>query len=90
MFKGIYLTDNMTLPHHSIFLWWKCEKQELKKKNPVAKPSDPREGPVTEENERMFVLVTVGIPHLCPVLSLLLTLYIMYSLLQLSLIIPVM
>lgn len=81
----------MTLPHHSIFPWWKGSvknNNNNKRKNPVGEPNDPKEGPVTEQKELMFVLVTVGIPHLCAVLSLLLLVCIMYSLLQLSLIIP--
>lgn len=88
-FKGIHPTDSVTLPHHSNFPWWKRSvKNKKKKKNPVGKPNDPREGPVIAQKELMFVLVTTGIPHLCTVLSLLLLVCIMYSLLQLSLIIP--
>ena len=49
----------------------KCEKQELKKKKSVGKPNDPREEPVTEQKELVFVLVAAGIPHLYTVLSLL-------------------
>lgn len=63
----------MTLFHHSIFPWWKGSvKNESRKKNPVGKPNDPREWPVTEQKALMFVLVTVGVPRLCSLLSLLL------------------
>lgn len=70
--------DRTTSQHLSVVEG--CAKKQSK--NPVGKPEDLRDGPVTEQ--KIFVLVMVGIPHLCAVISQPPLMCVSYPLLQFS------